>query len=689
MSAQNLEGLVLAVAEQDANALSQLKDMLRTANALERSETHALVESLPLILDDPSAAATNEDLAETLLHAARLGVDAMPLRDALAAVARKRYAEYPDPAGLIKAIGVLDTKTDIRIVRQRLDVMAQVQEKAVVWHNSYGLGTIKEIDGFSDLLNIQFSTRQAFSLSQSLATLFFAPQGTLAADLFTGNGKWKPEVSAKELDQQIAESFSPRLGKAAPVTAQLLVPKRMTKRDYDDWRNARVATQQPDQPAAAKPTRTWDTARSLEELLIGLENVTELTVDDEQQKHLLMLFKFAAEKPLNKQFFASAMGTLWLLSDGPTWLQELVKALPETSLAWSTHDEAVGITKKLSAKQTAGWLNAVFTARGREWFDNVIVLLPARFLAMAEAILREYDGDLEDMQELAVDSIRRGTALCDIVVWLWKQKAKRDIAFSNPVAIFRVLNKNAKGDYLKARRDLMKLVLDEPEFQKKLMREGDEAGIAALVKTAKSHPVLNKGEQQSLLVKICRIYPQAREIVEERKRVVARRPMEKKSSYSSIQIRQAELKEIVEKKIPANSRQIALARSYGDLRENAEFKAAKEEQRLLRARRSELERDLKAVQGTDFSEVEPNEIVIPGATIVIDIDGKEELFHIVGIWDSNPERRMISFETPMGKALMGNKIGEDLTTPQGKTATVKAVQKLPADILASFQPVDA
>ena len=72
-------------------------------------------------------------------------------------------------------------------------------------------------------------------------------------------------------------------------------------------------------------------------------------------------------------------------------------------------------------------------------------------------------------------------------------------------------------------------------------------------------------------------------------------------SWESLERRRIEYQELVQKKIPANSKEIAIARSYGDLRENHEYKAAKEMQKILMRRKEELEAQLMRARGTDFS----------------------------------------------------------------------------------------
>ena len=72
-------------------------------------------------------------------------------------------------------------------------------------------------------------------------------------------------------------------------------------------------------------------------------------------------------------------------------------------------------------------------------------------------------------------------------------------------------------------------------------------------------------------------------------------------SWESLERRSNEYQELVQKKIPANSKEIAIARSYGDLRENHEYKAAKEMQKILMRRKDELEAQLIRARGTDFA----------------------------------------------------------------------------------------
>jgi transcription elongation GreA/GreB family factor len=299
----------------------------------------------------------------------------------------------------------------------------------------------------------------------------------------------------------------------------------------------------------------------------------------------------------------------------------------------------------------------------------------------AESVLAAAESDEDDLGRAAYDATRKGTARADAVVWLWRNRRREmPTAFTNPTAIFRVLGRACKGEFLKAQKELHRLLLDEPEFQSAVMNEGEQRGIANLVKATKATTALNKGEQQSLLVKIVRVFPEAQSLVEERSKVVARRPLPKQTSYRRYEEQQRELTDIINNQIPKNSAQIQLARSYGDLRENAEYKAAKQHQRLLYARRTEIEKGLTETMPTDFAEVVVIDNVIPGSTVTLDYGSDQEAFHVLGLWDSVPEEKKLSYETPLGRVLINKKVGESVTTPQGRQAEIIAIEPLSAEL---------
>ncbi|URQ71143.1 transcription elongation factor GreA [SAR86 cluster bacterium] len=124
------------------------------------------------------------------------------------------------------------------------------------------------------------------------------------------------------------------------------------------------------------------------------------------------------------------------------------------------------------------------------------------------------------------------------------------------------------------------------------------------------------------------------------------------------------------KERPRISNSIAEARAHGDLKENAEYHAAKEEQALLEKKISEIENALSMCQVIDVSEIPYTGKVIFGSTVKLFnlAEDKELKYKIVGNLESDPSNGYISIDTPIAKAIIGKNEGEivEVMTPSGK-----------------------
>jgi transcription elongation GreA/GreB family factor len=154
-------------------------------------------------------------------------------------------------------------------------------------------------------------------------------------------------------------------------------------------------------------------------------------------------------------------------------------------------------------------------------------------------------------------------------------------------------------------------------------------------------------------------------------------------SWSSLEKRRSEYEELVKVKIPENSKEIAIARSYGDLSENFEFKAAKQMQSVLMRRKAELEQMLHDARGTSFENPDTSRVSI-GTVVSLrnDATNEEQIYIILGAWDGDPDRQIISYQTAIGQALLGHEIGESvaLNAEQGvEQFTINSIQPAPLD----------
>ena len=121
---------------------------------------------------------------------------------------------------------------------------------------------------------------------------------------------------------------------------------------------------------------------------------------------------------------------------------------------------------------------------------------------------------------------------------------------------------------------------------------------------------------------------------------------------------------------PKISEAIAEARAHGDLKENAEYHAAKELQGLMEAKINEIESTLSNAQVIDVKEIPETGRVVFGSTVnLYDIDNDKELkYKIVGNLESNPDKGHTSIDTPIAKGLLGKFVEDEVSieTPSGK-----------------------
>jgi transcription elongation factor GreA len=115
----------------------------------------------------------------------------------------------------------------------------------------------------------------------------------------------------------------------------------------------------------------------------------------------------------------------------------------------------------------------------------------------------------------------------------------------------------------------------------------------------------------------------------------------------------------MEVEVPANSKEIGFALSLGDLRENAEYKAAKEKQELLNTTVAKLKDEIERAQLFDPSSVNSNRVGF-GTKVVLsnETDGVEEHYTILGPWESDPDNDIISYLSPFGGSILNRKAGE-------------------------------
>lgn len=128
-----------------------------------------------------------------------------------------------------------------------------------------------------------------------------------------------------------------------------------------------------------------------------------------------------------------------------------------------------------------------------------------------------------------------------------------------------------------------------------------------------------------------------------------------------------ELAQLEKTGLPESIDRVAKAREFGDLSENAEYHSAKEDLAALEGRIEELKDIITRVTVVDIKKSGDTEVGI-GSLVTVKVNGSSHDFSIVGEWEADPAAKKISHESPLGKALIGKKVGDtvEVEAPAGK-----------------------
>jgi transcription elongation GreA/GreB family factor len=316
-------------------------------------------------------------------------------------------------------------------------------------------------------------------------------------------------------------------------------------------------------------------------------------------------------------------------------------------------------------------LEALRTGLPEQWPPLFLGLLPRANGRVAEVITEAFQGANRetDVQAAVNRYIRERNITCDFLFWLCKNRPAIYGRLIEPqlfMAILSVLEKDQFSEIKKGTK-LYELVLGDKPLIAAILKDAPVPDVRDITRAILLSPVFEELDKRSLLAAIIKLYPEVQAMVVGTDKTAA--PEAKIIvSWPSLKRRQAELEEIVTKKIPQNSKDIGIARGYGDLKENHEFKSAREMQGILTRQKAELELDLTRAEATDFANADTAKVSLGTKVTLKDTKAGDALVYtILGAWDSDLSKGIISYQTAVARALLNHTVGEriELTTGEG------------------------
>jgi transcription elongation factor GreA len=232
-------------------------------------------------------------------------------------------------------------------------------------------------------------------------------------------------------------------------------------------------------------------------------------------------------------------------------------------------------------------------------------------------------------------------------------------------AIFFAIDYEALQASTARRIPLADILSEDADLIPDLLATADPETARDLANTLLLNQGFEELTKKALLARFIKIFPKIQSLVaadaesKEEQLIVSRESFERKRE---------EYETIVSKKIPENSKAIAAAREHGDLKENSEYKMAKQDQSVLMAQKATLERELGRARVSDFKDATVEQVSVGSVVdVTVASTGKRARFTVLGAWDSEPEKNIIAYKTPLGLALLGKKTGDTVSVKIGGT----------------------
>ncbi len=602
-----------------------------------------------------------------------------------------------------------------KLTPKQVDQMEQLKPGTYCLHKSWGFGKVAEWNLLLNQILIDFAGKKGHAMQLAYAAdhLQAIPPEHFLARKATNLGAIKEQL--KKDPAGIMRNVLESLGGSATVTqiSQLMTGDLFNEAEWKRWWTSTTKAlkkegffhipakkTEPIQLRAEKVSRAeellafFNNARQPKEQTAALDQIikfhSEFNDPVAQLQPLVDAIEDAAQR--NQRFNPAFSVELVIARDD---LMErtpgLTSSQPQLTLQRLLFEEEgklIVILPKLPSAKEKRVLQVLPAALGMDWTKRAFQLLQSNHARAVSQIPRIFveSGLQAELRTYFQRAIREHSITSEMLVWLCREREGEFRDLITPELLSAILsalerdqhNENSRGSKL---RDLL---LEDRELLPDIYANAEMSVARDGMRRLMLTPVFDELTKRSLLARIIKLYPELESVVtgEQKDEKIESLVV----SWSSLEKRKAELEELVMKKIPENSKEIGVARSYGDLRENFEFKAAKEMQAVLMRRKAELEIALHSARGTNFENPDTSQVSI-GTVVTLreGASGKEETYSILGAWDGDPDRGILSYQTAIGQALLGHKVGDQVTlnSEQGTgTFEIISIEAAPVDELA-------
>ena len=572
-----------------------------------------------------------------------------------------------------------------KIEGRHIEPLLQLTSSGFCMHRSWGFGRIKTVDTVFARFTIDFPNKPGHTMDLGFAaeSLKPIPKDHILARKATDLEGLRQMAALNHLDL-IKIVLNSHGGKATVDQIQQVLVPDVIRDDWKKWLEAAKREMKKDGHFQVPIKKTDPVVYQVQEVSLqnrflgefraakGLKARVAVASEIVRNAHDLLDLAAVANEvtaALNTEI-ASYLRTQPAVALEGVFARDDLRAMAglapgegETTVAqiWSQDVKFGALMEALPAAKHRRALDSFKAVNPERWHESV----RGAMNTVSAKLCREFanlliqEGKFGEVKETVARLISQHTASSELLLWVAKD---RNDAFADILGpeVFRAMLTAMERDQFNERRAtrLREFILDDAELLADLTAAADLEVVKDLTRALRLTSVFDDMDKRSLLARLVKSHPAVQSFVTGEQ---TRQESVLIVSWESLQRRNDEYRELVDKKIPANSKEIAIARSYGDLSENHEFKAAKEMQKQLMRQKAEMEGQLVRARGTDFAN--PRTDVVSVGTVVQATDlnsGQSERFVLLGAWDFDETQGIISYLTPVGQALLNHKVGDEV-----------------------------
>jgi transcription elongation GreA/GreB family factor len=582
-----------------------------------------------------------------------------------------------------------------RLTQAQVNKLLQLKPKAYCLHRSWGFGMVHSYDPVLGQILIDFAQKPQHAMQLDYAAESLTPLSEQHILTLKASNLSDLKTKAKENHAEVVKTFAESFGEAAlPERLEAtLVGEVVSLADWKNWINTAKKACKKDGRIAwptkkNEPIRILEKAqtpadilierltktRTLDELLTVADDVLRKagkTRDEDLKSVIPELVKLldehvATNRSKNPSILIEAT---WIRDDLLAMVNEKAAPTNIKSLVQEVHN-LHHLVSDLSAHRQKHIL-PVIKESFPDWEQRIQSFIPTANGKLLSEIVGFFqsEGKEQALLEIFQRALNVRRAGPEMMIWLCKNRDEPSYAKWLPnlingqffAAILHQLEVAALESGGRKKNPLSDLLLSDLSLVADLIGGCDAEEAKDLGKAILMNPAIEELDKRSLMARLIKVSPSVQVLLVSNTQSQAAALI---VSWESLERRKNEYEEIINKKIPENSKEIAIARSYGDLRENHEFKAAKEMQTILMRQKAELEEMLARARGTDFYKPDTSMVSIGTRVTLEPLDGSEnEVFTILGAWDSDPDKKIISYLAGLAAAIMGKKVGDEAALP--------------------------